>query len=91
MVETSGEDRYGRTLGRILLDKEDVNLWMVRNGWAWQFLRYSKSKALKEAQRAAEAEKKGLWVEEFPTAPWDWRAEESEKRLREKEKEVRRL
>jgi len=31
----SGEYRYGRTLGEIILNGESVNVWLVRGGSAW--------------------------------------------------------
>jgi hypothetical protein len=33
-LESQGLDRYGRTLGRLFKDGLDVNLEMVRSGWA---------------------------------------------------------
>jgi len=33
-VNSSGEDRYGRTLGEIIVGGESVNVWLVRGGWA---------------------------------------------------------
>jgi endonuclease YncB( thermonuclease family) len=30
----TGQDRYGRSLGTCSLGHEDLNEWMVRNGWA---------------------------------------------------------
>ncbi len=52
---------------------QDVNLWLVRNGWAWQFLRYNRSEELAAAQRAAQAEGLGLWHGFRPMPPWEFR------------------
>jgi micrococcal nuclease len=34
-VDDLGKDRYGRTLGIVRLGKRNVNLELVREGWAW--------------------------------------------------------
>ena len=41
-VETKKLDRYGRTLGKILLDRQDINLAMVNAGMAWHYKKYQK-------------------------------------------------
>lgn len=52
-VQVSGKDKYGRSIGTVFLDDENINLWLVANGFAWHYKNYSKDKAL------AKAEKKG--------------------------------
>lgn len=74
-IRGMGPEKYGRTLG-ILVGKggEEINLWMVREGSAWWykgFCRYAKE--LREAEIEARKEKKGLWKENKPIAPWNWR------------------
>jgi len=32
LVRTTDKDRYGRTVGTIIVDGQDANLWMVRHG-----------------------------------------------------------
>jgi len=73
-VEVSGADKYQRMLGRVYIGDEDINLWLVRNGWAWQFVEYDKSSELAEAQFKAKEEGAGLWAGGLaPMAPWDFR------------------
>lgn len=36
-----GHDKYARTLAVCFVDGRDVNAWMVRQGYAWAFVRYS--------------------------------------------------
>ena len=72
MVVT-GVDRYKRSLGRVIVDGLDVNLWMVRQGMAWRYDQYSKDVALGEAQAAAKARRLGLWHDAEPVPPWRWR------------------
>jgi len=49
---------------------DDLNAWMVREGWALAFVRYSTA-YVKEEEKAHSAER-GLWRGAF-IAPWDWR------------------
>lgn len=72
-VEWEKKDRYGRTLGTVYLADESINLWLVRNGWAWQYRQYSKSETLKRAEDAARQERVGLWQDKTPVEPWEWR------------------
>jgi len=73
-VETLGQDRYGRTLGRIVIEGQDVNRQMVLDGLAWHYVRYSKAEALTAAEREARAAGRGLWADREPVPPWEWRA-----------------
>lgn len=68
--QPTDKDRYGRIVARCSLAGEDLQAWMVRNGHALAFLRYSKAYRLDEA--AAKTMKAGIWKGSFE-APWDWR------------------
>jgi endonuclease YncB( thermonuclease family) len=65
-----GIDRYGRTLGVCRLGDEDLNAWMVREGFALAFVKYSKAYIDEETE--ARKAQRGLWSGVF-IAPWDWR------------------
>ena len=69
--EQRGLDKYGRTLGVCFLDGRDINALMVRQGFAWAFVKYSTSYVKEEA--AARAEGIGIWQGEA-TPPWEYRA-----------------
>jgi endonuclease YncB( thermonuclease family) len=66
----SGADRYGRTLAVCHLGDENLNAWMVREGFALAFVKYS-TVYLGEESEARKAQR-GLWSGAF-IAPWDWR------------------
>jgi endonuclease YncB( thermonuclease family) len=70
----TGSDRYSRTLAVCTLADEDLNAWMVREGWALAFVRYSSAYVGEEAQ--ARTKQRGLWSGAF-IAPWDWRHRDS--------------
>src|SRR4030081_18884 len=63
-------DRRGRTVARCEDDGEDIQKWMVKNGWALAFTRVSRDYEADEKE-AREA-KAGMWQGAF-IAPWDWR------------------
>lgn len=66
-------DRYGRFVGRCFrADGKDVAAWLVRQGHALDWPRYSRGDYADE-QANAHKEKTGLWAGTFE-APWDWRA-----------------
>jgi len=63
-------DRYGRTVAVCRLDGEDLNAWIVREGWALAYRHYSLDYVADED--AAREAKRGIWASEF-TPPWEWR------------------
>lgn len=67
------EDRYGRILATVLYEGQDVGMLMVQKGMAWHYKQYSKSKVLAETEKLARERKIGLWSEENPVAPWEFR------------------
>lgn len=68
--EHLGTDRYQRVLGRCWKGSTNLNQWMVRNGWAVAYRRYSESYIADED--AARKSKVGMWAGSFDM-PWDWR------------------
>ena len=81
VVEWSKTDRYGRIVGKIEVDGVDANLEQVREGSAWVYTQYLRElpvedrKLYLEAERLAKAERRGLWRDEQPEPPWQWRRE----------------
>lgn len=67
-----GKDRYGRTLARCFVGTDDIQSWLVINGWALAFREHSKD--FIAAEQVAKTRKVGLWEGEF-VAPWEWRAQ----------------
>ncbi len=78
-VEYQKRDRYGRIVGKVLLDGIDVSLEQVKAGLAWHYKKYQHEQSLEDRQLYAEAENKarderlGLWRENNPNPPWEFR------------------
>jgi endonuclease YncB( thermonuclease family) len=68
--EARDTDRYGRIVGVCRASGEDLNAWMVAEGWAMAYREYSTDYVNHE--NAASASKRGLWKTEF-MPPWEWR------------------
>ena len=77
-VETSKRDRYGRQIGKVLVNGRDVNLVQVELGMAWFYRQYQREQSPNDrrlyeaAEDAAKAEKRGLWRDADPVPPWDF-------------------
>ena len=65
------KDYFGRYLGECFINNESVSAYMVRNGFAFDYPKYSKKKYSKD-QIYAKNNKLGLWSMEFDY-PWIWR------------------
>lgn len=66
-------DRYGRLIAEVFLNTLCINKEMVRSGYAWHFLKYSKDITYSDIEKSAREAKLGLWSELSPIAPWQWR------------------
>ncbi|UGB26240.1 thermonuclease family protein [Methylorubrum sp. B1-46] len=68
--EVVDKDRYGRSVAVCRTGGEDLNAWLVAQGWGMAYRQYSTAYVRHEEE--AKAEKRGIWVGQF-TPPWDWR------------------
>lgn len=72
-AEVKDIDKYKRYVSDIYLSDELINAKMVENGYAWHYKQYSKDKNLANLENEAKNNGLGLWSEDNPTAPWDYR------------------
>ena len=73
-VIPKNKDRYGRTVAQIKADGVDVNNKMVALGAAWWYTDYAKHDTIKQMlQTEAQGKRAGLWAEEHPMPPWEFR------------------
>ncbi|WP_417809482.1 thermonuclease family protein [Thioclava sp.] len=68
--EVTDIDRYKRFVAICRQNGEDLNAWLVRNGWAVAYRRYGRDYVPQED--AARKQQAGIWASEF-MMPWDWR------------------
>lgn len=78
-VEYSETDKYNRILGTVYFQETDINLAMVRNGFAWHYKQYDDTQLYADAENEARAAKKGLWMNRMPIPPWDHRRKTNQK------------
>lgn len=84
-------DRYGRTVGKIMVRPSDcascgmtldVGLAQIQIGLAWWYRTYAKEQTPEDrekydaTQQKARTEQMGLWSDVEPIPPWDWRKKE---------------
>ncbi|RYG47810.1 nuclease [bacterium] len=73
-LKSDGLDRYGRTLGTILVGDVNINLQSVKNGWSWWYRQYAAKRTdLQAAEQSARAAKVGIWSQPGAIEPWNYR------------------
>lgn len=70
------QDGFGRpVVWAFTPDGKDVSSEMLKAGMAWHFKSYDNSKEYEELEKAAKKNRIGLWKDDDPTPPWDFRRE----------------
>ncbi len=78
-IEYQKRDRYGRIVGKVLLDGIDVCLEQVKAGFAWHYKKYQHEQSAEDQRLYSVAEanardaRLGLWRENNPIPPWEYR------------------
>jgi len=67
---SENKDRYNRYLSTCYLKKIDINSWLVKNGYAVAYKKYSKKYIFEE--QFAKKNKLGIWQGTFQN-PEEWR------------------
>lgn len=77
-------DLYDRELGRIKIGKRSLDSLLIRNGWAWHYINYDRSKKLDQLMKRASDRKLGLWEcgKENVCPPWHFREYNAKYRFR---------
>ena len=66
-------DKYGRTVGTIIVDGIDANKEQIKRGMAWVYRQYLHDKSLIQLEEEAQKLKIGLWSDPNPIPPWEYR------------------
>ena len=78
-VDYQKKDKYGRVVGKILLNNNDVCLEQLKRGMAWHYKQYANEQPKEDretyslAEQQAKTELKGLWKDKQPVPPWEFR------------------
>ncbi len=74
-VQPVSLDRYGRTVAMVTCEGVVVNWRQVHDGLAWCFTKYlTQPSTCLPLEREAMSARRGLWRDDLPIAPWDFRA-----------------
>jgi endonuclease YncB( thermonuclease family) len=82
-VEFEKKDKYGRTVGKVLLNGTDVCLEQIKLGMAWHYKKYESEQPKEDreiyarTEQAAKAQSVGLWKDKSPTPPWEFRRQQN--------------
>jgi len=77
-VQPIETDKHGRTVGIVSISGDyNLDTLLVREGMAWVYPQFCKRekvcKPLRELEKTAKSEKRGLWADKEPIPPWEWR------------------
>lgn len=78
-VQAGKADKYGRTVGKVVVRGVDANLEQVKTGFAWHYKQYASGQSVSDRALYAGAEDNahsshlGLWHDANPMPPWEWR------------------
>jgi endonuclease YncB( thermonuclease family) len=87
LVEYAGIAADSSLTGRVLLNDADIGAQMIRDGVAWfdpgsgNRLSANDREVYQQSEQAARSEKRGLWQEENPVAPWEFVKAEKVRRI----------
>lgn len=76
--------QFDRYIGNVYLNGEDIGFKQIEAGMAWHFKQYSyeqtpeERKKYAQAQAAAQNDRRGLWEDKEPVAPWVYRNEKAD-------------
>lgn len=72
-------DRYQRNVCAVYHNENDIGLKMIESGFAWHYKKYQNEQTSKQRAQYRHAEiraknlGRGLWQQDMPIAPWEFR------------------
>ncbi len=85
-VEPMYRDNYGRIVALVRAKGALVNEELVKSGAAWVYPRFCRSqdicRPMTVMQEEARQARRGLWREERPEPPWQWKRRQPQQRRR---------
>jgi endonuclease YncB( thermonuclease family) len=77
-IEPETTDRYGRTVAMVLINRSNLSELIIANGYGWVYRKYCTADYCKDwlrLEEKARTGKIGLWADDNPKPPWDYRSE----------------
>ncbi len=72
-VDYNRHDRYNRIIGTVFCGGIDINLEMIKSGYAWNYQTQDTNSSYAQAGFEARSSRVGLWQDANPIPPWDFR------------------
>lgn len=78
-IEFQKKDKYGRTVGKVVINGLDVCLEQIKLGMAWHYKLYESEQSKEDretyaqAEQAAQFQQIGLWKDKNTIPPWEFR------------------
>lgn len=78
-VAFTKNDKYGRIVGKVFLDTQDICHQQIKSGLAWHYKKYQNEQPLEDrdaysaSELTAKSQQLGLWSEPQAIPPWDYR------------------
>jgi len=78
-VSFTKNNKYGRIVGKVFLDTQDICHQQIKSGLAWHYIKYQDEQpeedrsAYSTSELTAKNQQLGLWSEPQPMPPWDYR------------------
>lgn len=79
-LEITDKDKYQRFVANVFLTNQtNIGHEMIKNGMAWHYVKYSNDTKMADYQQIARDFKIGLWQDNNPEAPWEYRKNQKNK------------
>ncbi|WP_287110409.1 thermonuclease family protein [Methylobacillus sp.] len=78
-IDWNKRDDYGRIVGKVIYNGQDINLQQIQKGMAWHYKHFEREQEPEDRAKYAQAEyqakrdKQGLWQDAKPIPPWQYR------------------
>jgi endonuclease YncB( thermonuclease family) len=73
-LDVQNTDRFGRTIAKVSTNSiADVGLELLKTGLAWHYAHFDNTRAYMQAEENARRMRLGLWADDNPINPYDFR------------------
>lgn len=72
-IQSQAIDQYGRMVATVSINGRNINEEQVKHGMAWEYSHFHSDRGYIALQNEAQQTRRGLWAQNSPMAPWEWR------------------